>query len=416
MIVYFIFTLVILLIQALLLVEGYRHCVFTRRKYRPKACKNQPPAAIICPCKGLDNTFDRNIHSLFEQAYDRYEVFFVVQSQEDPAYPRLKKIIQQRQNAGGRVTAHILIAGAAETCVQKVHNLITACDALPEAIQVMAFVDSDTCLKSHFLDSLVYPLFRRTVGATTGYRWFVPTDQRLSSQMLSAMNAAVASLLGPHRWNSAWGGAMAVRRDTYHAIGLRQAWQNACSDDFLLTRQVKKARLNVEFVPACFVASYEQMSWRELFSFARRQFIITRVCMFRLWLLALFGWGHSVLAFWIGLAVTGTLLLRHSWQAPYAAVLPAALMLAFMTRAAARQSLIRKILPEDKKKLALPALIDIFLGPLVGSYALVCVLAAAGTRTIVWRQIKYHLKDINHTQILPCRTCRTSRTDGNSNP
>jgi cellulose synthase/poly-beta-1,6-N-acetylglucosamine synthase-like glycosyltransferase len=80
MIIYYIFAGVVILVQLLMLLEGYRHCLYTGRKYRPKTSKYQPVAAIICPCKGLDTTFDRNINSLFDQDYPHYEIYFVVQN------------------------------------------------------------------------------------------------------------------------------------------------------------------------------------------------------------------------------------------------------------------------------------------------------------------------------------------------
>ena len=401
MLFYFIFTAIIIVIQLLTLIEAFRHAIYTRRKYQPKPSRYHPAVAIICPCKGLDTTFDRNINSLFDQDYPQYEIFFVVQSTDDPAWQRLRQIVEQRQNQKHPVTTHFVIAGDAKTCAQKVHNLIIACDALPDHVEVLAFIDSDACLKPHFLASLVHPLRRLEFGASTGYRWFVPTDSRLSSYTLSALNASVASLLGPHGWNSAWGGAMAIKKDTFDKINLIDAWQNACSDDYLLTDRVRKAQLDICFVPACFVASYEQMSWRELFSFARRQFIITKVCRPRLLWLALLGWGHFTLAFWLGLIVTIILFWQQSWQAPYAAYLPAVLMIAAMTRAMARQSMIRKILPEDKNKLIIPAFLDIFLSPVLSIIALICVFAAIGSRTITWRGIKYHLRSIDSTYIYP---------------
>ena len=399
MIFYFIFTAIIIVIQVLLLLEGLRHAIYTRRTYRPKPGRYHPVVAVICPCKGLDTTFDRNINSLFDQDYPHYEIFFVVQSKDDPAWLRLGQIIQQRQDQKHGIITHILIAGEAKTCAQKVHNLIFAGEALPDHIEVLAFIDSDVCLKPHFLASLVRPLRRSEFGASTGYRWFVPTDSRLSSYTLSALNASVASLLGPHRWNSAWGGAMAIKKDTFDKIKLIEAWQNACSDDYLLTDRIRKAQLDICFVPACFVASYEQMSWWELFCFVRRQFIITKVCRPQLLWLALLGWGHFAVAFWLGLIVTIILFLQQSWQAPFAAYLPAALMAAAMIRALARQTMIRKILPEDQNKLLVPAFIDIFLGPVLSLIALICVTAAIGSRTITWRGIKYHLRSIDNTFI-----------------
>ena len=78
-------------------------------------------------------------------------------------------------------------------------------------------------------------------------------------------------------------------------------------------------------------------------------------------------------------------------------------MFGAMARALGRQVMIRKILPEDRDKLLAPALLDIFLGPLVGIVGLVTVLAAAGTRTVVWRGITYRLLDFQHTQVIPPR-------------
>lgn len=401
MIVYYLLAAIVLLVQAALLLEGYRHLIYTRRTYRPKTSKYQPRAALISPCKGIDTTFDRNINSFFDLDYPDYEIFFVVQSAEDPAYERLQEIIGQRQSRSHTVKAHLLVAPEARTCTQKLQNLLTACEQITDDFKVLAFVDSDACLKPYFLSSLIHPLRRRDVGATTGYRWFVPADSQLSSRVLSALNAAVASLLGPHGWNSAWGGAMAIRREIFEKTSMPQIWRHACSDDYALTRMVRKANLEIIFVPACFVASYEKMSWSELLSFARRQFIITWVMMPRLWWLALLGWGHFLAAFWGSLALTLILWHQGSAHTPYAAIVPGCLMLAAMLRAVARQVMIRKILPEDRDKLLTPALLDILLGPLIGIVGLLAVLSAAGVRTIEWRGIRYRLIDFQHTQVIP---------------
>jgi len=262
MVYYAIYTVgvIALLIQLLLLVSSYRHLRFAIRKYRPRKPVYQPNAAVICPCKGIDTTFDRNINSLFVQDYPDYEIHFVVESTDDPAYARLTDIIAQQQRADGKIKAQITVAGLAKTSAQKVHNLLTVCKKLPDDIKIFAFIDSDACLKKHFLTSLIYPLRRTDAGASTGYRWFVPTDSRLSSKTLSAMNAFFASMLGPHRWNSAWGGAMAIRHELFDKIEMQKVWQNALTDDYTLSYAVKRAGLHVLFAPACFVASYEQTS------------------------------------------------------------------------------------------------------------------------------------------------------------
>ncbi len=399
MILYYFFAVIILLVQGLVLLEAYRHLIYTLRKYCPKESEYQPRVVLIAPCKGLDTTFEQNMESFFQQDYPDYEILFVVESQRDPAYERLVAILARHEAAGKGVRARILIAGLARNCSQKVHNQLAACEAAPPDREVFAFVDSDVCLKRHWMKALVHPLRRSDFGASTGYRWFVPTDRRLSSQVLSAINAYIASLLGPHSWNSAWGGSMAIRREIFEKIKVAEIWKNACTDDYTLTYLVKKAKLPIAFVPACFVASYEQMSWPELYSFARRQFILTRVYMPRLWWLAAAGLGHYLAGFWIGVAVTVSLAVKDSPQASLAAILPAALMVLSMAKAVTRQVMIARILPEDRKKLRVSALIDVFFQPLVSVFTLACVLSAGFTRTILWRGIRYRLIDSSHMEI-----------------
>ena len=399
MVIYYIFAAVILLVQLMILTESWRNLVYCNRRYRPRPSTYRPRVALICPCKGLDTTFDRNINSLFFLDYPDYEIFFVVENTDDPAHQRINEIIKQNDPNLSQAQAHLIVAGPAQSSSQKVHNLLTACNSLPDDFRTLAFVDSDACVKPHFLTSLVHPLWRQNVGVATGYRWFVPADRRISTAVLSAMNAFFASLMGPHPWNSAWGGAMALRREVFDEIGLAELWQHAFTDDYSLTRAVKKAGLRIAFVPACFVASYEKTSWADLIAFARRQFIITRIGMPRLWVLAVLGIGHFVVAFWAGLFVTLYLLAADSPQAPYAAVLPLALMVMAILKATARQVMIFKILPENRRPLLVPAIIDIFLQPFLAVFTLVCVLSTSFSRVIVWRGIRYILRDADHTEI-----------------
>jgi ceramide glucosyltransferase len=400
MLFYYIFAAVILLVQLGVFVEAWRHLIYTVHLYKPKPSRYKPKVALICPCKGLDTTFERNIQSLFELDYPNYELYLVVESQDDPAYKKLCEIIGQQRESGGFAGASLVVAGPAESCGQKVHNLLTVCKQLPADIEVMAFVDSDACLKSHFLSCLVHPLRVKTIGASTGYRWFVPMDNRLASKVLSATNAFFASTLGPHPWNSVWGGAMAIRREVFGKLGMAQLWRGALADDYSLTYAIKKAGLVIKFVPACFVASYEKTSWKDLISFTRRQFIITGICRRGLWYLALCGFGHFVLGFWVGLFVSLYLWANGSQQWHLAAILPVALMVLAMAKALSRQIMIRKILAENRDKLLYPGLIDIFTQPVLAVFTLACVLSTVGVRRIVWRGKNYILRGIDQTEIL----------------
>lgn len=404
MVYYYIFAAIILVIQVFILIEAVRHVIYTRRSYRPKPLRWQPRVALIVPCRGSDTTFDRNISALFKLDYPDYELFFVVQDRQDPAYQRLRSIIEDFGQTNCPVRAHLSIAGPARASSQKVHNQMAVINALPETFTVWAFIDSDACPKPHFLTSLIRPLRRADVGASTGYRWFVPTDSRLSSITLSAVNAFFASILGPHKWNATWGGAMAIRREVFFGTGADKIMEGAPTDDYALTYAVKKAGLRVVFVPACFVASYEEMSWPQMFSFAQRQFIITRVCMPHLWWLGIASLGSFLLAFWGGLAVSLIRYFTGAGDGHLAVILPVALWFASIFKALGRQGLIRKVLPEDKGRLVRPALLDIFLQPLLAIFSLTALLAAGTTRKIVWRGISYILHDVGHTTVISTPT------------
>ncbi len=386
---YYIFSAVILGIQFIEMFQAIIHTVFTALHYKPRETGYPPRTAVISPCKGLDNTFERNIASLFQMNYPHYEIHFVVESESDPAYEKLHILIERYLKEGRAAKATVHVAGLAATNSQKVHNLRYAITQLPDDIEVFIFVDSDACFPPHFITSMVRPLKKEFVGAATGYRWFVPTDKRLSSRTLSAINAFFASLLGPHPWNSAWGGAMAIHKETFIEAGLPEIWKTTLSDDYSLTMAVRTLKRRVWFVPACFIASYEQVNWQQLVTFARRQFIITRRYMPLLWLFAVGGIGHYVLGFWMGAAVTAQQLLAGSEQWFYAALMPMVLLVLSILKAAVRQFLIRKILPADRKPLLIPGLIDIFCQPFLALFTWILLLSTAGSRTVVWRGVRY---------------------------
>ena len=53
--------------------------------------------------------------------------------------------------------------------------------------------------------ALVTPLERDEIGATTGYRYYVPVTDHTANKIVSVLNAQVAALLGPYRRTLAWG-------------------------------------------------------------------------------------------------------------------------------------------------------------------------------------------------------------------
>jgi cellulose synthase/poly-beta-1,6-N-acetylglucosamine synthase-like glycosyltransferase len=270
--------------------------------------------------------------------------------------------------------------------------LLPVCyEKISDDIDVLAFADSDICVQSNWLSHIVYPLRKAKNGAASGYRWFVPKQNNMASLALSAMNAKVAQLLGNTHFNQAWGGSMAIRVDVFRELRLDKIWPKTLSDDLSLSIAVKKAGLLVAFVPACLVASHEVTTWRELFEFSRRQFLITRVSAPRTWWFGLGSGLYSILGIWAaaGLAIYAGLI-RNEHLLLFTAV-PVVFFVSQLIRAILRQRMAGKLLSHERQAMKAACVADILGFWLWSLLMLILIISSAFGRTICWRGIRYKL-------------------------
>ena len=247
---------------------------------------------MFCPVKGAEPGLAANAGSLLVQDHQDYRVVFVVDSDRDPAVQTLRVL-------NGSAPSEIFVAGEAVSCGQKVHNLARAVEHFRESADILVFCDADAMFPSGWLTELTAPLSKATVGAATGYRWYVPprvgagpfaalSPRRWASLFRSGWNASVAGFLGPHANNFVWGGSTAIRRKTFDDALVQDFWAGALSDDFALTRAVRAAGFDIVYVPTCLVPSHGACGWGELLEFTTRQMKITRVYSPRVWTLGFF--------------------------------------------------------------------------------------------------------------------------------
>ncbi len=370
--------------------------------------------ALIVPCKGLDPAFQKNITSFFNQDYENYLLWFVVADEQDPAYGELCKLKDQISQTSKAKDIQILIAGKIDErqkCSQKIHNLLYCYEKIGDEVEVLAFADSDVCVRSDWLRHIVWPLRQYRYGATSGYRWFIPTKQNLASLALSAVNAKVAQLLGNTRFNVAWGGSMAIRVDVFRKVGLDKIWPKTLSDDLSLTYAVKKAGMKVAFVPACLVASYESTTWGELFEFGRRQFLITRVSKPGTWWFGLFSSLYSVLGIWATAALAIYAAIIADKNLTLFAAVPIVFFAGQLIRAILRQDMAEKLLgyeiqegSEQWRAMRAARTADIFFSWLWSLLLLVFIISSAFGRIICWRGIRYKLLGPTETTVEESRT------------
>jgi ceramide glucosyltransferase len=248
-----------------------------------------PAVAVILPIKGLDAETEENVHALLAQDYPAYRLLFAVESADDPVVALLKGLAQEAASNPATPSIEIITAGIAMQRGQKIHNQLAAVAETSPEDEVLVFMDADAHPSPRWLRALVKPLVQEPeVGATTGFRYYIPEKPNLPNAILSVINAAVAALLGPGWRNIAWGGSMAVRRADFFSFGIDAAWQHALSDDYVLSWCVKnKAKRKIQFVQGCLVASAADFSWDGLWEFAARQYRITKICAPGVWCAAL---------------------------------------------------------------------------------------------------------------------------------
>ncbi|MBN2139159.1 MAG: glycosyltransferase family 2 protein [Sedimentisphaerales bacterium] len=381
----------VILSQLLILFQAFRNCRYVLSKYRKQRLGQTVRVAIIVPCKGLDSHFEKNITSLFKQDYDNYILCFVVEDKSDPAYPELCSLKDRFAEDSRALDIKILVSGQAESSSQKIHNLLHAYNNVADDVEILAFADSDICVRPDWLSHLIWPLRGYRYGAATGYRWFVPEKNNLATLAMSALNARVAQQLGNTRFNQAWGGSTAIRVDVFRKVGLDKLWPRVLSDDLSLTYAVKKAGMKLAFVPACLVASYESTTWPKLFEFARRQFLITRVYRFWTWLFGLAVTLYSVLCIYATAALAIYAAYASLANLPLFFAVPIATLLCHVAGAVIRQRMIAELLEKDRPNMRFAAAADILLTWLWSLLLFVMMLSSAIGRTISWRGIKYKL-------------------------
>jgi ceramide glucosyltransferase len=390
--------LAVILSQAVFLYQIAANYRFAIKKADTDHHYYYPRTVLIVPCKGLDATFEKNVTSFYRQDYPDYLLWFVVADTDDPAYGQLQQLRKKLLPQTKARDVQILVAGDARACSQKNHNLLHCYRHLPADVEIMAFADSDACLRDNWLERIVHPLRKDKVGISTGYRWFVPQKNNSATLALSVINAKIAQLLGPNRFNQAWGGSMAIRVELFRQLGVEQLWSQSITDDLTLSYAVRKAGKKILFVPACLVASHEQTNWRDFLSFGRRQFLLTRVATPSTWWFGLLSSLYSVLGLYGAAAAAAYVYYAANAHWKFIAAVSAVFFIGHLIRAILRQRLITKLLPADAPAMKFACCTDIAAGWLFSLVLLAIIISSAFGRRVRWRGITYKL--ISPTKII----------------
>jgi ceramide glucosyltransferase len=385
----YLFLAAIAIVQALLVaINVFEHR--RRARGRLKKISYYAPSGrvlVLAPCKGCDPNLELNLRALLSQDYPDYEVTFIVEDAEDPAC----QVIRRAMAACPQTPARMLVAGLAQDCGQKVHNLRTATSAMPPEIRHLAFFDSDSRPKAHWVRAAIYKHYRPEIGATTGYRWLIPQRPTLTNCLVSAMNCNVMALLGRNSHHMVWGGSWAIRRATFDQLAIHKAWEGMLSDDLVASNQLRRARLKVRFDPACVLTSDVDFDWTGMLDFVARQYRIARCYAPDWWLLALAAATAANLTWLVSLGLLAWSMLAGSPPAWLPAGVLGVLYGLGFYRGWAILSLAAEHSPQNLRELRGVRLLAMWASPVAAFVQWLGLIASAGGNRVIWRAIEYRL-------------------------
>jgi cellulose synthase/poly-beta-1,6-N-acetylglucosamine synthase-like glycosyltransferase len=386
--------------------EGFVFLRYIRRRLGMSPGNYSPSAAVIIPCKSLDPGFDVNVASFMAQDYPRYELIFAVASERDPAWSRLTEATSRKSpvNTGAGPNIKFVVAGRSQTRAEKVNNLLRGLEVVSPEAEALVFADADARPKSGWLRALVAPLGDPTVTISTGFRWYLPGNT-FASRLRSAWDASVATMLGEHNHNFAWGGSMAIRASEFRRLRIAEDyWANTASDDYAIARAVREAGGRIIFEPRCLVASREESTVGEFVRWANRQIILTRVYATRLWAVGLASYALYCSTLALGLILlilpSSSALDRPGLERNITAGLLLAILGLGIAKGGIRTVVARELFPEESASLSRYGSCYWRLAPLVPWVMLLNFITAGFTRRIEWQGVHYDLVSSTKLRVL----------------
>ncbi len=269
----------------ILLAAALEHRGGKSRKHEAAPALTGSRCAVIVPTRGLAQSTERNLASVLNQDWPGYEAFFVVESESDAGVPVLRALCASHSNA------HLVAAGQASTCSQKIHNLLAGVRAAGE-VDLLAFADNDVPLPADWLARLTSPLADPGVTVSTGFWRIRSRDRGFAAQLQVFFNRLLyshflaASSLGGGGF--LWGGSFALRKSDFEAMGVEARWSESVSDDMSLGRLLAETKHRSFLIPGLLVTTEETLrSARKAVTWFSRQVMNLKANYYFLWSLGL---------------------------------------------------------------------------------------------------------------------------------
>lgn len=245
---------------------------------------------VFVPCKGGGAHLEAHLEMICTQEdVPSYTVTLITESEEDPACEAIQKVVARYPHA-----RHV-VAGLAERCGQKNHNLLRGVREDLES-DVLVFCDADGHLDRKWLGRLIEPMVRDDVEVVTGFCRVAPQRRTISGTLHAMMVGYQGMAISNNRIRPVWGGGMAIRRDLFEAWDVEGLWERTVVDDMTLTALVRRYHIRRVYNPTCIMQlDGIAASVREVADWFSRQILFVKFYLRWLWIQALLSYvGVSV--------------------------------------------------------------------------------------------------------------------------
>ncbi len=243
----------------------------------------KPKTAVFVPCKNDFKTLKDNLKSLLKQNYTgEYKVIFIIEDKNDPAYKTVNDI------ANNNPKTEIIIAGTALKTGQKNYNILKAIEKLDNEkrndYEVYAFFDADHEAPINWLEELIITLTFDDTKISTFHSVKEPKGLFPLGNILYSMLHNY--IYGVNTFsNQAWGGSLAMKKETYEKYKIEDIWKSSISHDCPINGAGAKVLFNPRCTPNETHYSY---SLKSFLKWATRQFTNWKYYSLNFWCLSFF--------------------------------------------------------------------------------------------------------------------------------
>jgi hypothetical protein len=234
---------------------------------------------LLLPATGSLDNLENLLAALGRQSVRAGRLIIAVESPDDPAYRRATELAKTHREPA----IDVVVANVSNRRGQKCTNILAALTRLTADDRFVVMLDADICPQSWWLGALVAPLATGNADLVNGHRWLVPKPPTLASVLVAHIDRALAVLPRLAPAGIVWGGSLALTRETLEILDLARTLDREVVEDLPIGGRVAETGLRLLTRLALRVPTPLQGSWRELWSFGRRQGQFVRLYRPRLW-------------------------------------------------------------------------------------------------------------------------------------